>query len=405
MPMYDSIIGEKTAIIFDLGRTYIKCGFAGEPSPRFILSSPFANIDLVKTNLFETLKELFHRMCYKNLIVNAKERRVVIVESLMTPTHFKQSIAEVLFMHFEVPSILFAPSHLAALFTLGISTALVIDCGYSDAVVLPVYEGYTMLNTWQSAQLGSKYIHAELERQLRDFAFFTEEGSDVQQRIPPDTQLPEDLIEDIKVRACFVSPMERSALWNNWLLLTHDGKDLEAVDHIPTPHFATETFSCSLGGSDGRLMHIPSRLRETAVEGLFHGQDADNVTIQSLVLECLLMCPIDCRRELLANIVCIGGTTMLPGFKERLNEELKAALELPRYACLAALKDAILFHDPPAKANYTAWLGGAIFGALESLPLRSLSRATYLENKVLPDWNVVYDFEAVESDVEKKYSR
>ncbi len=54
----------------------------------------------------------------------------------------------------------------------------------------------------------------------------------------------------------------------------------------------------------------------------------------------------------------IGGTSMLPGFKERLSEELKNALETPRYSALAALKDAIKFHDPPAKANYTAWLGG-----------------------------------------------
>ncbi len=63
-------------------------------------------------------------------------------------------------------------------------------------------------------------------------------------------------------------------------------------------------------------------------------------------------------RQLVENIVVIGGTSMLPGFKERLSEELKNALETPRYSALAALKDAIKFHDPPAKANYTAWLGG-----------------------------------------------
>ena len=37
-----------------------------------------------------------------------------------------------LFKHFEVLSILYAPSHLMPLFTLGINTALVIDVGFKE---------------------------------------------------------------------------------------------------------------------------------------------------------------------------------------------------------------------------------------------------------------------------------
>lgn len=76
----------------------------------------------------------------------------------MMPTSIRQSIADVLFRHFEVPSILFAPSHLVSLFTLGISTGLVLDCGFMEALLLPVYEGFTLLNAYQSAPLGSRRI-------------------------------------------------------------------------------------------------------------------------------------------------------------------------------------------------------------------------------------------------------
>ncbi len=69
---------------------------------------------------------------------------------------------------------------------------------------------------------------------------------------------------------------------------------------------------------------------------------------------------------------------MLPGFKERLSEELKNALETPRYSALAALKDAIKFHDPPAKANYTAWLGG------EGLMLILLMNCLLVPKKIRP---------------------
>lgn len=39
---------------------------------------------------------------------------------------------------FQVPSVLLAPSHLMALLTLGINSAMVLDCGYRESLVLPV---------------------------------------------------------------------------------------------------------------------------------------------------------------------------------------------------------------------------------------------------------------------------
>ncbi|VDN11362.1 unnamed protein product [Dibothriocephalus latus] len=101
--------------------------------------------------------------------------------------------------------------------------------------------------------------------------------------------------------------------------------------------------------------------------------------------------------QLIENIVCIGGTCMTPGFLHRLSEEIKISLELPRYASLAALKDSVKFHKPPSKANYTAWLGGSIFGALESLPGRSYSRTKYLEQKTIPDWSLIWETDTTEN--------
>lgn len=41
----------------------------------------------------------------------------------------------------QVPSVLFAPSHLMAIMSLGINSALVMDCGYTETLVLPVSFG------------------------------------------------------------------------------------------------------------------------------------------------------------------------------------------------------------------------------------------------------------------------
>ena len=59
----------------------------------------------------------------------------------------------------QVPSVLFAPSHLMSIMSLGINSGLVMDCGYTETLVLPVYECIPILSAWEALPLGGKAIH------------------------------------------------------------------------------------------------------------------------------------------------------------------------------------------------------------------------------------------------------
>ncbi|XP_037575670.2 actin-related protein 10-like [Dermacentor silvarum] len=150
MPIYEGIgmVAEKNSVVFDFGRAYTKCGFAREPSPRWIIPScvpmgrnnqmqPIWNY-WAQDDLTTMLKEFMYTLYFRHLSVNPKDRRVVVVESVLCPTLFRNTVAQVLFEHFEVPAIVFVPSHLMALYTLGINSALVLDCGYYESVSLPI---------------------------------------------------------------------------------------------------------------------------------------------------------------------------------------------------------------------------------------------------------------------------
>jgi actin-related protein 10 len=68
---------------------------------------------------------------------------------------------------------------------------------------------------------------------------------------------------------------------------------------------------------------------------------------------------MDTRRSMAENIVIIGGTPMLPGFKHRLMNELLDMVSTVKYKSeLGNLT--FKFHSPPAKENYVAWLGGVL---------------------------------------------
>ena len=122
--------------------------------------------------------------------------------------------------------------------------------------------------------------------------------------------------------------------------------------------------------------------------------DNDYISVASMVLDSILACPLDCRRQLANSLVIIGGTSMMPGFKSRLNQELKSLLSDNKYDQLSI--NHFKIYKPPGQPNYTSWLGGAIFGATDVVVTRSLTREQYLKDPAVPDWsnlrfNTVYN--------------
>jgi len=69
-----------------------------------------------------------------------------------------------------------------------------------------------------------------------------------------------------------------------------------------------------------------------------------------------MKCDVDVRRDLFANIVLSGGTTMYPGIAERLNKEITS---------LAPSSVKIKIVAPPER-KYSVWIGGSILSSLST---------------------------------------
>ncbi|ETE73940.1 Actin-related protein 10, partial [Ophiophagus hannah] len=328
------------------------CGFAGETGPRCVIPSEVKKpgvskpIRVVQYNinteeLYSYLKEFIHMLYFRHLLVNPRDRRVVIVESVLCPSHFRETLTKVLFKYFEVPSVLFAPSHLMALLTLGINSAMVLDCGYTESLV-------------------------ELEYQLLEQSTVDTGATKGQSLTSVMGSIPEDIVEDIKVRTCFVSDLQRG------LKIQAAKFDMDDSSERPTP---PPDVDYPLDGE--KILHINGSIRDSVVEVLFV-QDNEEKSVATLILDSLM--------ELAENLIIIGGTAMLPGFLHRLMAEIRDLVEKPKYKEILASKT-FRVHVPPAKPNCVAWLGGAIFGALQDiLGSRSISKEYYNQTGRIPDW-------------------
>ncbi|KYN35225.1 Actin-related protein 10 [Trachymyrmex septentrionalis] len=364
-------ISDKQMVVFDIGSAYTKFGYAGEVSPRGIIRTEVRCSESKKIrriidyrdveDLYQLLVDFLHLLFFKYVVISPKDARILLLESPLAVTSFRDTLAKVMFRHFEIGSVLFLPSHLATISTLGIDTALVLDVGYQEATLIPIFEGIPILKAWQALPLGGQIVHENLKKYFRDTS---------------DLELSENIVEDIKVRTCFVTTLERSA-------------KLETESALTPPPDVTYPGI--------KRIVIPGEIREKAFEVLWE-RDNDNLSLSTMILDAIVKCPLDTRRILAENIILVGGTTMTKGFASRLKSELLALIKSDLYKTKLKM-ESFKFHTAPSKPNYTTWLGGAIFSTTD-LPLRCLTKDVYLKTNRVPDWSNLIDNQKDETSYE-----
>lgn len=89
--------------------------------------------------------------------------------------------------------------------------------------------------------------------------------------------------------------------------------------------------------------------------------------IHELTFNSIMRCDVDVRKDLYANIVLSGGTTMFPGLSERLAKEIRA---------LAPATVNIKVIAPPER-KYSVWIGGSILASLQTFSQMWISKDEY----------------------------
>ncbi|VDM27053.1 unnamed protein product [Toxocara canis] len=315
------------------------------------------------------------KLLFRNLLTVAKDRRTVIVESVLEPTDRRHMLARALFEALDAPSILFAPSHLLATFPFAASNALVLDVGYKEAVVIPVLEGVTVLNNWEVSSVGAKRLEQRVCELLHKFGKVVKvDGSERELNEEDDVLLEKNgILEDIVVRFCFATKMDRG------LQIQAAGYNLEC--DIPTPPCGVRL---PLGDE---MLIVPGVVREWTAEVMFEFND-DEKSIPQLILDSVFRSPIDVRRTLLDSLILVGGPTAMKGFYARLKSELQRLVKFDCYASkLGSISSVKFFRLPNTSIElYASWIGGSMFGSLDVLQYRSLSREDWLNRKIVPDW-------------------
>ncbi|KAM5220126.1 actin-like protein 10 [Hipposideros larvatus] len=355
----------RLAVVVDQGSGFTKAGFAGEDQPRLVLKSSslvpswdrpvlpgapgcelaggVARAHPIKHGVvadWEALEGLWERVLVGGLRVCPEQWPVLVSDSPSAPPSSRERVAELLFEALQVPACHMASTALLALCSTGAFSGLAVEAGAGVCHATPIYAGHS----WQKATFRLDVAGTTLSRYLRDLLVAACPNLLLQ-------TLPRKAITQLKKRCCYVS------------------LDFEGDLHNPDRHHPASFYlgnRCSVCLSSERFCCPEPIFRPSLL-----GQSEPG--LPTLAFQALQRVPATLRTRLADTVVLAGGSTLFPGFTERLKMELEAQCQRHGYGALQPCLVA-----KPGRGT-AVWTGGSMVASLHSFQRRWMTRALYQE--------------------------
>ena len=202
-------------------------------------------------------------------------------------------LLDLFFYKFRLGSVTMHEQAAMVLYTRGVETGLVVELGDTMATLTPVYQGFAIPKLNKSMAVGGRSITQCLLKLLRRRGYHMNTSSNHL-----------ETAREVKERSSYValnpSAEERLA------------RETTVLEKVIPIH-------------DGTTVVIGQE-RFEATEILFQPKlwDSEQSGLADLIYETIQEAPIDCRMELYKNIILSGGSSLLPGIQERIEEDLIA---------------------------------------------------------------------------------
>ena len=338
--VFPSIVGRPKASTTQamLGSTQ-KNNFVGDDAQarRGILSIGYPIEHGIVTN-WDDMELIWHHTFYNELRIDPEKNNILLTEAPMNPKTNREKMTQIMFETFNCPGMYVGIQAVLSLYSAGRTTGVVLDSGDGVTHTVPIYEGFSMPHAVGRIDLAGRDLTEYMMRLLMEGAVSFSSSAE------------KEIVRDIKEKTCYVA-------------LDFDEEMKKANDQSIETQFELPDMSVITVKS--QRFRAPEALFKPHLVGL---GDADGYP--KLVTRSIGKCDIDVRKDLFANVVLSGGTTMFPGMAERLTKELVASGP-------AGLEPRVI---APPERKYSVWIGGSILSSLTTFSNMWVQKSEYDEN-------------------------
>jgi len=350
----------QTAVVIDNGSGVCKAGFSAEDTPRLVFPSIVGrprHLNVLMDSLIDgcvigeaaatkrgilTLKypiehgvvknwddmEKIWKHTYELLRADPMDLPALLTEAPLNPKKNREKMTEIMFEHFQVPAFYVAIQAVLSLYATGRTVGIVVDSGDGVTHTVPIYEGFALPHATVCVDLAG--------RDLTDFLakLLLEKG------VKLGTSAEREIVRDIKEKLCYVS-------------MNYDQEMELQQDTSRSRDKQEESYELP----DGQKISLGSE-RFRCPEALFQpsllGQEV--MGIHEATYHSIINCDMDLRKDMYANIVLSGGTTMFRNIEHRFLQDLTK---------MAPPSVRIKINASPER-RFSVWTGGSVLASLTS---------------------------------------
>eukprot|EP01084_Bolivina_argentea_P207695 354326_1 len=317
---------EHCSIVIDNGSQMIKSGFGGDDSPRTISPTIIAKDSKpnstclprvcdevysmnryyysyrishpIQKGLVENMNDMqyiWKHIFYNELRIDPTNHSILLTDKPLNSLNTKNNreiIMQLMFEEYNFQKFHIINDAVLSLYASGRTTGVILDSGYDSTNIVSISQGSYVFNSVRNLNIGGIDITNHLQNTLTERGYiFT-------------TTSEKEIVNNIKEKFCYVA--------------------LDYENELEETRWSCGAIEMNYELPDGQVITIGDSERLRGPEPLFQPGilGCDKTGICEMILQSIMNCKYEIRKELLCNIVMSGGCTMFNSMNERLKKEL-----------------------------------------------------------------------------------